>query len=114
MSVFLIGFSKCSKIKIELIGFSRDLKKLADNVTKEQGKTLPDAEGDVIRGLQVVEHACSAPSLLLGEYMPSVSKDMDTYSYRIPLGVTAGIAPFVSYNLFKVQIRTIIIKKNFV
>jgi malonate-semialdehyde dehydrogenase (acetylating)/methylmalonate-semialdehyde dehydrogenase len=44
-------------------------KKLAENVTKEQGKTLPDAEGDVIRGLQVVEHSCSAPTLLLGEHM---------------------------------------------
>jgi len=72
----------------------RDLKKLAESVTKEQGKTLPDAEGDVIRGLQVVEHACSAPSLLLGEHLTNVSKDMDTYSFRIPLGVTAGIAPF--------------------
>jgi malonate-semialdehyde dehydrogenase (acetylating)/methylmalonate-semialdehyde dehydrogenase len=72
----------------------RDLKKIAENITTEQGKTLPDAEGDVIRGLQVVEHACSATSLLLGEYMPSVAKDMDTYSLRLPLGVTAGIAPF--------------------
>lgn len=48
----------------------RDMKKLAENVTKEQGKTLPDAEGDVSRGLQVVEHACSVPSLLLGETLP--------------------------------------------
>ncbi|KAI6194204.1 putative methylmalonate-semialdehyde dehydrogenase [acylating], mitochondrial [Aphelenchoides besseyi] len=72
----------------------RDLKKLAENITQEQGKTLADAEGDVVRGLQVVEHACSAPSLLLGEQMANVSKDMDTYSLRVPLGVTAGIAPF--------------------
>lgn len=72
----------------------RDLKKLAENITQEQGKTLPDAEGDVFRGLQVVEHACSAASLMLGETMPNVSKDMDTYSIRYPLGVTAGITPF--------------------
>ncbi|KAI6242953.1 putative methylmalonate-semialdehyde dehydrogenase [acylating], mitochondrial [Aphelenchoides fujianensis] len=72
----------------------RDLKKLAENITHEQGKTLADAEGDVIRGLQVVEHACSAPTLLMGEQMANVSKDMDTYSIRVPLGVTAGIAPF--------------------
>ncbi|CAD5211570.1 unnamed protein product [Bursaphelenchus okinawaensis] len=72
----------------------RDLKKIAENITYEQGKTLPDAEGDVIRGLQVVEHACSAPSLLLGEHLPNVAKDMDTYSVRLPLGVTAGICPF--------------------
>ena len=52
------------------------------NITLEQGKTLADAEGDVIRGLQIVEHACSACSLQLGETLPGVSKDMDTYSIR--------------------------------
>ncbi|TMS32170.1 hypothetical protein L596_000049 [Steinernema carpocapsae] len=72
----------------------RDMKKLAENITMEQGKTLPDAEGDVNRGLQVVEHACSAATLQLGETMPNVSKDMDTYSIRAPIGVTAGITPF--------------------
>lgn len=72
----------------------RDQKKLAAKITEEQGKTLPDAEGDVLRGLQVVEHACSVTSLLLGETMPSISKDMDTFSHRVPLGVTAGITPF--------------------
>lgn len=72
----------------------RDLKKIAANITEEQGKTLSDAEGDVIRGLQVVEHACSAGTLMQGETMPGVAKDMDTISYRLPLGVTAGIAPF--------------------
>ncbi|PIO68308.1 hypothetical protein TELCIR_09910, partial [Teladorsagia circumcincta] len=48
----------------------RDMKKLAENITEEQGKTLPDAEGDVSRGLQIVEHACSVPSLMLGETLP--------------------------------------------
>ena len=43
---------------------------------------------------EVVEHACSVTSLLLGETMPSITKDMDLYSYRLPLGVCAGIAPF--------------------
>uniref|UniRef100_A0A914HW69 Probable methylmalonate-semialdehyde/malonate-semialdehyde dehydrogenase [acylating], mitochondrial n=1 Tax=Globodera rostochiensis TaxID=31243 RepID=A0A914HW69_GLORO len=72
----------------------RDIKKLAKNVTEEQGKTLLDAEGDVFRGLQVVEFACSAGSLLLGEHLPNIAKDMETYSVRFPLGVTAGICPF--------------------
>jgi malonate-semialdehyde dehydrogenase (acetylating)/methylmalonate-semialdehyde dehydrogenase len=72
----------------------RDIRKLAENITLEQGKTIPDAEGDVSRGLQVVEHACSAASLQLGENLQNVSKDMDTYSMRIPLGVTAGVCPF--------------------
>lgn len=72
----------------------RDMKKLAAKITEEQGKTLPDADGDVMRGLQVVEHACSITSLQLGETMSNISKDMDSYSYRVPLGVTAGITPF--------------------
>uniref|UniRef100_T1IIJ5 Probable methylmalonate-semialdehyde/malonate-semialdehyde dehydrogenase [acylating], mitochondrial n=1 Tax=Strigamia maritima TaxID=126957 RepID=T1IIJ5_STRMM len=71
-----------------------NMKKLAQNITTEQGKTLIDAEGDVLRGLQVVEHCCSITSLQLGESMPSIAKDMDTVSYRVPLGVVAGITPF--------------------
>ena len=67
---------------------------LALNVTTEQGKTLPDAEGDVFRGLQVVEHACSMGTLLMGETVENVGPQMDTYSLRQPLGVTAGICPF--------------------
>ncbi|XP_048579592.1 methylmalonate-semialdehyde dehydrogenase [acylating], mitochondrial isoform X2 [Nematostella vectensis] len=72
----------------------KNMKELAKNITLEQGKTLADAEGDVLRGLQVVEHTCSITSLQMGETMPSVTKDMDTYSYRVPLGVCAGITPF--------------------
>uniref|UniRef100_A0A1I8HRT1 methylmalonate-semialdehyde dehydrogenase (CoA acylating) n=2 Tax=Macrostomum lignano TaxID=282301 RepID=A0A1I8HRT1_9PLAT len=72
----------------------RDMKKLAENITLEQGKTLADAHGDVMRGLQVVEHCCSITSLQLGETMPGIAKDMDTHTYRVPLGVTAGITPF--------------------
>ncbi len=67
---------------------------MASTITLEQGKTLADAEGDVLRGLQVVEHCCSVTNLLLGETLGSVTKDMDTYSYREPLGVCAGITPF--------------------
>ncbi|KAJ8984430.1 hypothetical protein NQ317_012493 [Molorchus minor] len=72
----------------------RDIKKIAENITREQGKTLADAEGDVIRGLQVVEHSCAAGTLLQGESLQSISKDMDIVSYKLPLGVTAGICPF--------------------
>ena len=71
-----------------------NMKKLAASITQEQGKTLADAEGDVLRGLQVVEHACSITSLQLGETLGSVSKDMDTYTFREPLGVCAGVTPF--------------------
>lgn len=44
--------------------------------------------------IEVVEHACGITSLQLGETLPSISRDMDTFSYRIPLGVCAGITPF--------------------
>jgi len=67
---------------------------LAAILTKEQGKTLDDAKGDIFRGLEVVEYACSASSVLMGETIENVSKGVDTYSYRQPLGVCAGVAPF--------------------
>ena len=72
----------------------RDMKKLAACLTAEQGKTLPDAEGDVFRGLEVVEHACSIGTLSLGEIAENVAGGIDTYFIRQPIGVCAGITPF--------------------
>ncbi len=72
----------------------RDMKKIAAVLTREQGKTLPDAEGDVFRGLEVVEHACSIGTLTLGEFAENVAGNVDTYFIRQPLGVCAGITPF--------------------
>jgi len=72
----------------------KHLRDIAGLITIEQGKTLADAEGDVIRGLQVVEHCCSITNLLLGETMPGITKDMDLTCFRVPIGVCAGIAPF--------------------
>ncbi len=69
-------------------------KNIAEILTEEQGKTLTDAEGDVFRGIEVVEHCCSMTSLMLGETLSNIANDMDSYSYRVPLGVCAGIAPF--------------------
>ncbi|KAH9460534.1 hypothetical protein MJO29_004540 [Puccinia striiformis f. sp. tritici] len=66
---------------------------LARSIVLEQGKTFSDAKGDVHRGLQVVEAACSLPQLLMGEKL-EVSKDMDTETRKAPLGVTAAICPF--------------------
>ncbi|VDC01886.1 unnamed protein product [Peniophora sp. CBMAI 1063] len=66
---------------------------LAASIVLEQGKTWPDAHGDILRGFQVVEHAASAPSLLLGEKI-EVSRDMDTEVRKVPLGVVSSIAPF--------------------
>ncbi|KAI2466363.1 methylmalonate semialdehyde dehydrogenase [Annulohypoxylon bovei var. microspora] len=67
--------------------------RLAASITLEQGKTFADAKGDVLRGLQVAEAACAAPELLKGELL-EVAKDMETRSYREPLGVVAAICPF--------------------
>ncbi|KWB89391.1 CoA-acylating methylmalonate-semialdehyde dehydrogenase [Burkholderia ubonensis] len=68
--------------------------RIAKTLTAEQGKTLPDAEGDIFRGLEVVEHACSIGTLQLGEFAENVAGGVDTYTLRQPLGVCAGITPF--------------------
>ncbi|KAJ7791763.1 Methylmalonate-semialdehyde dehydrogenase [Mycena olivaceomarginata] len=66
---------------------------IAQAIVLEQGKTFADAQGDVLRGLQVVESACAIPTTLMGEKL-EVSKDMDTETRKLPLGVCASIAPF--------------------
>ncbi len=77
---------------VELL--NRDMDKLAEALSREHGKTLPDAKGDVIRGLEVVEFCIGAPHLLKGEFTDSAGPGIDMYSMRQPLGVTAGITPF--------------------
>lgn len=67
--------------------------RLAASITLEQGKTLEDARGDVLRGLQVAETACGITTQMTGEVL-EVAKDMETRSYREPLGVVAAICPF--------------------
>ncbi|WP_426703223.1 CoA-acylating methylmalonate-semialdehyde dehydrogenase [Rhodanobacter sp. Col0626] len=67
---------------------------LAAILTAEQGKTLPDAEGDVFRGLEVVEQAAAIGNLQLGELANNVAGGVDTYTLLQPLGVCAGITPF--------------------
>ena len=70
--------------------------RLAANITLEQGKTFADARGDVLRGLQVAETACGITTQITGEVL-EVAKDMETRSYKLPLGVTAAICPFSEY-----------------
>ncbi len=72
----------------------RDMDKLAETLSREHGKTLPDARGDVQRGLEVVEVAMGAPHFLKGDYTNSGGPGIDLYSMRQPLGVVAGITPF--------------------
>ncbi|TDR73282.1 CoA-acylating methylmalonate-semialdehyde dehydrogenase [Paludibacterium purpuratum] len=71
-----------------------NLPRIAKTLTAEQGKTLADAEGDIFRGLEVVEHACSIGTLQLGEFAENVAGGVDTYTLRQPIGVCAGITPF--------------------
>jgi len=73
---------------------NRDMDKLAEALSREHGKTFPDAKGDVQRGLEVVEYCIGAPQLLKGEFTDSAGPGIDMYSMRQALGVTAGITPF--------------------
>ncbi len=73
---------------------NRDMDKLAEALSREHGKTLPDAAGDVQRGLEVVEYCIGAPQLLKGDFTDSAGPGIDMYSMRQALGVTAGITPF--------------------
>ncbi|QSR34085.1 methylmalonate-semialdehyde dehydrogenase (CoA acylating) [Marinobacterium iners] len=67
---------------------------LAALITEEHGKTLPDAEGEVGRGLEVIEHACSITSLQLGEIAENAAGGVNVYSLQQPIGVGAGITAF--------------------
>ena len=76
----------------ELVDSNR--RRLAELITLEHGKTLPDALGEVARGLENIEFACGVPNLLKGGFSEQVSRGVDVYQIRQPLGVAAGITPF--------------------
>ncbi len=67
---------------------------LAREISREHGKTHEDALGEAIRGIEVVEYACSIPQMLKGEFSRNVGPEIDTIAMRQPLGVVAGITPF--------------------
>ena len=73
---------------------NENMDKLAETVSREHGKTLPDGRGDVQRGLEVVEVCMGAPAMLKGEFTNDGGPGIDLYSMRQPLGVVAGITPF--------------------
>ena len=72
----------------------KNIDELAKIISEEHGKTLDDAKGSVIRGLEVVEFATGIPHLLKGEFSQNVGAGIDSWSVRQPLGITAGITPF--------------------
>ncbi|PCI41717.1 MAG: methylmalonate-semialdehyde dehydrogenase (CoA acylating) [Rhodospirillaceae bacterium] len=73
---------------------NQNIDELAELLSAEHGKTIPDAKGEVARGIEVIEFACGIPHLLKGEYSEQVANGVDTYAVRQPLGVVAGITPF--------------------
>ncbi len=73
---------------------NRDLNNLADLLAREHGKTVPDAKGEIQRGLDVVEFAIGIPHLMKGEFTDGAGPGISIYSMRQPLGVVAGVTPF--------------------
>ncbi len=67
---------------------------LAKTITREHGKTLPEARASVQRGIEVVEFACGMPTLIKGESLPNVARGVDCETNRHPVGVCVGITPF--------------------
>ena len=83
------------RVMMELVRLlNRDIDKLAEALSREHGKTLPDARGDVTRGMEVIEYCIGAPQMLKGEFTDGAGPGIDMYSMRQPLGVVAGITPF--------------------
>jgi len=72
----------------------RDMGKLAEALSREHGKTIPDAKGDLQRGLEVIEYCIGAPQMLKGEYTDDAGPGIDIYSMKQPLGVVAAVMPF--------------------
>ena len=77
---------------LELLNKHRD--ELARTITAEHGKVFTDAQGEVTRGIDIVEFSCGIPQLLKGDYTDQVSTGIDNWTMRQPLGVVAGITPF--------------------
>ncbi len=90
-----VSLSQRMRIMLKLQHLVREnLPRLAELITREHGKTLPDAEGEVNRGLEVIEHACSIPTLQLGEIAENAATGVEVYNLLQPLGVGAGITAF--------------------
>jgi malonate-semialdehyde dehydrogenase (acetylating)/methylmalonate-semialdehyde dehydrogenase len=77
---------------LELLNQHRD--ELARMITAEHGKVFTDAQGEVTRGIDIVEFACGIPQLLKGDFTDQVSTGIDNWTLRQPLGVVAGVTPF--------------------
>ena len=84
-----------ARVMMAMVGLMhRDMDKLAEALSREHGKTFPDAKGDLQRGLEVIEFCIGAPHLLKGEYSDAAGTGIDLYSMKQPLGVVGAIMPF--------------------
>ncbi|MBL4615482.1 MAG: aldehyde dehydrogenase family protein, partial [Magnetovibrio sp.] len=72
---------------------NQNIDELAELLSSEHGKTIPDAKGEIARGIEVIEFVCGMPHLLKGEFSEQVARGVDTHSTRQALGVVAGITP---------------------
>ena len=83
------------RVMMAFVGLlNRDMDQLAEALSREHGKTIADAKGDIQRGLEVIEYCIGAPQMLKGEFTDSAGPGIDMYSLRQPVGVAAGITPF--------------------
>ncbi|HGG06428.1 MAG TPA: CoA-acylating methylmalonate-semialdehyde dehydrogenase [Aliiroseovarius sp.] len=86
---------KRGRVMMAMVGLiNRDMDKLAEALSREHGKTIPDARGDVQRGLEVIEYCIGAPQMLKGEFTDNAGPGIDMYSMKQPLGVVGIIMPF--------------------
>ena len=86
---------KRARVMMKMVALmNRDMDVLAEALSREHGKTIPDAKGDLQRGLEVIEYCVGAPQMLKGEYTDDAGPGIDMYSMRQPLGVVASIMPF--------------------
>jgi malonate-semialdehyde dehydrogenase (acetylating)/methylmalonate-semialdehyde dehydrogenase len=67
---------------------------LADIMSREHGKIIADSLGDIQRGIEMIEHSCNINTIYMGETLENISRNVDCYSYRHPLGVCAGVCAF--------------------
>ena len=87
--------SKRAKIMFNYLELlKRNKAEIIETLSREHGKVLSDAEGELTRGMEVIEFACGIPSHLKGEFTEQVGSKIDSYSVRQSLGVCAGITPF--------------------
>jgi len=90
-----VSVSRRSRVMLEYQRLIRESEEeLVASIVEENGKTIADARGDIFRGLEVVEQCCALGSHLMGETLGNVATGVDTSSFRQPLGVCAGVAPF--------------------